>query len=90
MKKFRRTIIIFAILIKIINPISSKAITITTVTKEFLNFEILNATIDSDKITISGWAFINDSQHYKNTADHSIKFRICKSKSFICGRCTTY
>ncbi|NTW95050.1 MAG: DUF5011 domain-containing protein [Erysipelotrichaceae bacterium] len=56
-----------------IHPLSIQAITLTPVSKEFLNFEILDVKINSDFISIKGWAFINDSQHYKNTTDHSIK-----------------
>jgi hypothetical protein len=73
MKQPKISILSLFLLLILINPLPIKAITVISVTKEFLNFEILDASIDSEKLTISGWAFINDSQHYKNTTDHSIK-----------------
>lgn len=73
MKKTRIILNVVFLLIVLVNPFTLKATTITSVTKEYLNFEILNASIDSENITISGWAFINESQHYKTTTDHSIK-----------------
>lgn len=65
--------IITILLSLVIDPLPTRAITVSSVTKEFLNFEILDAKMTSEFITIKGWAFINESQHYKNTTDHSIK-----------------
>ncbi len=73
MKRTRIILNVVFLLIVLVNPLTLKATTITSVTKEYLNFEILNASIDSENITISGWAFINESQHYKTTTDHAIK-----------------
>jgi hypothetical protein len=84
MRTLKIRLITTILFILIINPLSSKAITITSVTKELLNFEILDASIDSNSITLSGWAFINESQHYKNTTDHSIKLEfISLNHSFV-------
>jgi hypothetical protein len=84
MKKPKIGIISLFLVLILINPLPIKAVTVISVTKEFLNFEILDASIDSEKITISGWAFINDSQHFKNTTDHSIRLEfISLNHSFM-------
>lgn len=58
--------------------------TIVPTTKASLNFEILDAQMTPDTLTITGWAFINENQHYKTTTDHTIQLEfISLSESFI-------
>jgi hypothetical protein len=73
MKKIARWFITFFLMFVELNALNAKAYTISMTTKEFLNFEILDTVISNDGITIKGWAFINENQHYRNTSDHAIQ-----------------
>ena len=73
MKKIARLIIVIILMLVDLNALKVKAYTISMTTKEFLNFEILDTVITNDGITIKGWAFINENQHYRNTSDHAIQ-----------------
>lgn len=65
-----------------ITPIEQAAsLIIVQTTKEFLNFEILNTTMSSDSITINGWAFINENQHFRTSSDHTIQLEFIGSTS---------
>lgn len=84
MKKF--LIVVLSIFIMLtINPAKQiNSLTINQTTKEFLNFEILTITMSADSITISGWAFINENQHFRTSADHAIQLEFIGSTgSFI-------
>lgn len=62
----------------------SKALAPTMTTKEFLNYEILDTVIDSQSITISGWAFIKKNQHFRSQLDHEIALEfISTDNTFI-------
>jgi len=73
MKKIARLVIVIVLMLVDLNALKAKAYTISMTTKEFLNFEILETFITSDGITIKGWAFINENQHYRNSNDHAIQ-----------------
>lgn len=61
-----------------------KSFTIVPTTKASLNFEILDAQMTPETLTINGWAFINENQHYETTSDHTIQLEfISLSESFI-------
>ena len=63
------------VLLLVVSPLTELSVnsyTISTATKESLNFEILDAKLTSDSLTITGWAFINENQHYKTALDHTI------------------
>ncbi len=68
-----KILFVLLILICILNPLPLKALTISMTTKEFLSFEILDAQLTESTVTLSGWAFINDTQHFRNATDHSIQ-----------------
>lgn len=79
-------IVVLSIFIMLtINPAKQvNSLTINQTTKEFLNFEILSTTMSADSITISGWAFINENQHFRTSTDHGIQLEFIGSTgSFI-------
>jgi hypothetical protein len=41
------------------------------VAKELLPYEITNISATTGAITLSGWAFLVDTQHFVNASDHS-------------------
>jgi len=79
--------IIMGILIILLSPVTElrvNSFTIVPTTKASLNFEILDAQMTSDTLTITGWAFINENQHYKSTTDHTIQLEfISLTESYI-------
>jgi len=80
MRKFVYFAIVFFMILVDLTALETKAYSISMTTKEFLNFEILETTMTSDSITIKGWAFINENQHYKTTSDHSIQIEFISIK----------
>lgn len=66
---------VFLLLISIstLTELRVNSYTISTATKESLNFEILDAKLTSESLMITGWAFINENQHYKTALDHTIQ-----------------
>lgn len=69
----RRHILALILLLSQIQGTVTKAYNIQMTTKEFLNFEVLNISLLNDAITIQGWAFLNENQHFRTTADHAIQ-----------------
>lgn len=62
----------FMLILSQISVQNTKAYVLTTTTKEFLNFEILDISLVNDSVTIQGWAFLNENQHFRTTEDHAI------------------
>lgn len=44
----------------------------STVSKYHLPYEVLSTTLNKDTLTITGWAFINQNQHFLNDSTHEI------------------
>jgi len=53
--------------------VNVNAVNETVVGKEKLYYEINSITFSNNRINISGWGFINETQHYLNASDHSIE-----------------
>lgn len=45
---------------------------VSTVSKHSLPYEILSTVLNKDTLTITGWAFINQNQHFLNDSTHEI------------------
>lgn len=74
----------FVLILSQVPSQSAKATVLTMTTKEFLNFEILDINLNQDNITIQGWAFLNENQHFKTPADHAIRLEfISQENTFI-------
>lgn len=73
MRKLSILFLICSLMLIDLKTIKVNAATFTMTTKESLNFEILDTVMTTDSITIKGWAFINENQHYKSISDHSIQ-----------------
>jgi len=81
---FIRLLLISLVFLCFSTPRLVKAVTISMTTKEFLNFEVLDVTFNPSTLTLSGWAFINENQHFKTTDDHRIQLEfISLVDSFI-------
>lgn len=82
--KLIRIMGILFISLSLLTELRVKSFTIIPTTKASLNFEILDAQMTTDSLTITGWAFINENQHYLSSTDHTIQLEfISLSESFI-------
>ena len=84
MKHYVKILSISILVISLFKPMPVHAITVTMTTKERLNYEILDVTISASSITVTGWAFLNNNQHFRSSADHSVYIEfVGMSDSFV-------
>lgn len=67
----RKSSLLWVGLLLVLITIPTLAAGETIVSKTLLPYEILNVSMTQSTMTVTGWAILNETQHFINAADHS-------------------